>query len=101
MPPAGQSVRMFSIATQAAASQSGAAGRRLNRTVAAPSTAYQSAWVADRPSQGTVPTTCIHHSRVNWNATPKASPGTHAVRAGSPSVSAKNAATANGNSQNA
>ncbi len=48
-----------------------------------------------------MPTACIHHSSVNWNAAPKTSPGIQALRAGSPAVTTKNAATANGSSQNA
>ena len=64
MPPAGQSVRMSSIATQATASQNGAAAEASQRHRAAASTPYQSAWTTERPSQGTVPTACIHHSRV-------------------------------------
>ena len=101
MPPAGQSVRMFSMATQATASQTGATGSRRNGTATTANTAYHPAWIADSASHGTVPTACIHHSSVNWNAAPKTSPGIHAVRAGSPAVTTKNAATANGSSQNA
>ena len=67
----------------------------------APAAPYQTAWVAESPSQGTVPTACIHHSSVNWKAAPKARPGTHAERAGSPAVTTKKVATANGISQNA
>ena len=85
-----------SIATQATASQTGAAGSRRSGTTAAPSTPYQTVWVRDRPSHGTVPTTCSHHSRVTWNETPNTRPGIQARRAGSPSVTTKNAATANG-----
>ena len=48
-----------------------------------------------------MPTAFIHHSSVNWNATPKTSPVIHALRAGSPAVTTKKAATDGGSSQNA
>ncbi len=52
MPPAGQVQRIDSMATQAAASQSGAAGSRRRGTAAAPSTPYQTVWVSESPSHG-------------------------------------------------
>ncbi|MGC4111959.1 MAG: hypothetical protein QM747_16395 [Nocardioides sp.] len=86
IPPAGHVVRTASMATQATAHQAGAPGSRRRGTSAAPSTPYQTVWVRERPSHGTVPTTCSHHRRLTWKAAPNTSPGTHACRSGRPSV---------------
>src|SRR3954453_8752834 len=99
MPPAGQSVRMFSIATQATANQTGEAGSRRSGSATTARTAYHAAWTAESPSHGTVPTACIHHSNVNWKAAPNTRPGSHADLAGSPAGVTKKVATANGISQ--